>query len=156
MRSAARGPRLFLILALTPLLQACVPATGVYAYNNSGTDVVLLTSGGYRIPWTSGFMMRLPVQTMPGLADTEASGIEVSWSGEVVCYLTPTPREVPDGWSGRAPFNINRRARYTVQLEADRRIYAVALNETVPVTSFTDQPVGFPIEPIPCPNGIAG
>lgn len=98
--------------------------------------------------------MSLPLRAMPRSVDTQTVGIEVSWGGEVLCYLTPTPAEAPDGWSGRAPFNLsfNKRARYTVQLEADRRMYAVALNETAPVISFADQPEGFPIEPIPCPN----
>lgn len=124
------------MLLVTVGLGSCSIATEVEVFNNSGSPVQFVIDNNES---------NLEPREIKTFYEHEFRQVEVEIEGVRWTYQ---PRSyIPESfivWQGWGWWQ-SRLAR--VQLESDYKIWLLGVDQTFPVSSFVDQPDGFPVEP---------
>lgn len=147
---AARFVRLLIALGCSTQLLGCPPEQELSIYNNTGQDLVVVV-GTDRIPWKSGDAVRFggdDGMSWESLAwEVGADGVRdpqlsVDEGGKVSVYRLALPG-LGEDFLDRST-GLYRRA---LQMQPDRKLYAVHIGSELPAASPPPQPGGLPLLP---------
>ena len=140
--------RLLAIACSTTFLLGCPPEQELALYNNSGEDLRVHV-GGALVPWKDGVAIHFGGED--GLDwkmlswETGTDGVRdpqlmVEWKGEIAAY-----RLAISGLTGQFLDRSTGLYRRALQMQPDRKLYAVHTKSQLPVTRPPPQPAGLPL-----------
>lgn len=138
------------VVILSLLLLGCPPEQELSIYNNTGEDLVLLV-GRARVAWKGGDVVRfggddgisweqLSFDVGPG--GVRAPQLSVEANGVVSIYRLALP-----GFTGDFLDRSTGLYRRALQIQADRKLYAVHVDSELPTDNPPPQPAGLPLMP---------